>query len=461
MSSDVTTDNKHTSVTTDNKHTEVKKSFKGPGPLAVTQFDCSLVSDYSELCTCLEEKVVNDYYQLLNLVQRVPKSECCNTNHHHNKKQYNCGWTKEENECYKQDTSYNSDTVACLLEEASKANPNVPIRLCKLSNSLLSFLGCNSDDYLFWRLVILYGRKLKCNKDKMVCNPFCVPEPCVDYRALCKVSTILSAVQQDPDTNITYDTVLEMVTLLMKTVCSDLWPQINTIMLLIQIAVTGCKAQNIDGSNCAPNSQFFSNTAPTGDPVVANGPQNFPCGGCIGQPFSLYVAQEFKLADVNTLNLFTKLKVFGFLMFLAFEYLCDFTMLNCLCIEQITLSQTTPGYVMCGTDPETDTPNLSQYTPAPCPPPPTCTPPCIPPVPAPCPDPPVCAVPELATGQFMYGVNPLGDCLITLLKRLYCTFTQSVCDSPCPSTLFEYLLKYSPEYSNDTQRLLKYKKEHC
>ena len=61
----------------------------------------------------------------------------------------------------------------------------------------------------------------------------------------------------------------------------------------------------------------------------------------------------------------------------------------------------------------------------------------------------------------MYGVNPLGDCLIGLLKKLYCEFTNSICDSPCPSALFEYLLKYSPEYNNSIKSALQLRPLVC
>lgn len=393
-------------------------------------FDCGSVSDYTPLTECLNDKIVGDYHQLLDLVQKPPKTLCC-----------------EE----KRDEHHES--IKKVYREVQEADPNVTLRLCKLSKSLLSFLGCNKDDYLLWKLCTLYGRVLECD-EKRTCTPFSIVEPDLDYRALSKVSFLLGAIQQDPDTNITFDSGAEVISLLFKTLCATSIPQIGNIMNLILIAVTGCKAQSVDGSGCAPNSQIFSSTAPVLG--VANGPQTFPCGNCVGQSFSVYVTPtSFNFFDPNVFFLLPKLKVFGFLMMLAFEYLCDFTVIDCLCIEQILAStnQQTPGFIMCGTDPAVDPVNLWQYAPAACPPPPSCSPPCIPPVAPPCPDPPVCQAPS-SQNNYIWGVNPLGDALIAMLKKLYCSFTQSICDNPCPDTLFEFLIKYSPQYNNSIQKTL-------
>jgi hypothetical protein len=415
----------------DSKSAENKYSAPLRIDLTLTQFNCASVTDFSPLCDCLYDKVFNDFYQLLNLVQPIPKSGDNSDQCDEKERGKYYGWTSQETECFKEDRSYNDKTVSRLLKESEETDPNVPIRLCKLSNSLMSFPGCNKDDYLFWKLCILYGRRLKCRGEKMVCNPFCVPEPCVDYKALCKVSTILSAIQQAPDTNITYSTGFEMITLLFKTLCADVLPQIGNILLLINIAVTGCNAVDIDGSGCAPNGQIFSNTAPVEG--ITTGTQTLPCGTCTGQPFAVYVAQHFEL-NANVVTLLSKFKIMGFLLFLAFEYLCDFTIIDCLCIETIIKQREGANYIACSFDPFAS-PNLWPYTPA-------------------SPDPPICPPPTISFEQRMYAVNPLGDCLIKLLKRLYCAFTQSTCNSPCPTNLFEYLLKYSPEYNNDVKRLL-------
>lgn len=460
------------SVTVDIKHGDHNVQVQSNNQqinLTLTNFNCSTVTDFSPLCDCLYDKILNDYYQLLNLVLPVPKThhfgfdDDDDFEHEEKQSKYN-PWTDK---CNREDRSYNHRVVEKIYKDVSETDRNLNIRLCKLTNTLMSFPGCNKDDYLFWRLCVLYGRRLKCGKEKMQSRPFCIDEPCIDYRALCKISTILSAIQQEPDTNITYDTGLEMITLLFKTLCADTIPNIGNIMLLILIAVNGCNALNIDGVGCDPSSQIFSNSPPTGDPPVAAGSQNFPCGNCTNQPFTVYVTNQFVL-DANVVSLLSRLKIMGFLMFLIFEYFCDFTITDCLCVNQIipAVGEGTGSYIMCcqpqplsccatnPCDPATATPNLWPYQPAPCPPPPTCSPPCIAPTQPPCPIPPVCAVPTLGANQVMYGVNSLGNCLITLLKRLYCAFTQSVCNSPCPDILFEYLLKYSPEYNNNVKQSL-------
>jgi len=325
--------------------------------------DCSVV-DYTALSNCLYEKIICDFYNLLNLKLKRPCASICD-----------------------------------LYEQVVCCDPNIKLRLCKLSTSLMSFSGCNKDDYLFWRLVTLYSRTVDCKKLKPVKNAFCIADPCIDWKTVSTISQILSSDQLLPDCKITGDTMREMAITLFKTYGSTAISKLPDLEQLLYIAAYGCKM--------------------TCDPFVET---VFPdsCASCSAMTFNVYTLPDLG-SGVPFLPKIPRLSVFGFLIFLIIQYLCKPDYLSCLCVTDIvtTIVEGDPVYSLCST--------------------------ALTPVGSGCPVP---------ANVALFALSPLADAIVTLVKKLYCAFNESVCDCPCPDSLFTYLLNYSPEYNNMIKQLI-------
>lgn len=339
------------------------------------QINCSSLN-YTTLGDCIFESVTCDYYQLLNLVLKTP-----------------------------------FDSLDKLYNHIAKSDPNIKLRLCKLGKSLMSFSKCNKDDYIAWRIFTLYGRTFDSKQLCPVKTPFCISQPDFNYKALSKLSTIISAIQTPPDTNVTASSLLEFVTLIFKTLCPTEVAKLPQILTVIQLAAFGCRLP------CAPFTQATIPVDPGCDCVMTP-----------ASPMTVYQLNGEAKFDFSLLSIFgspaffsqlSKLKLYSLIFYIAYTYMCNIDALSCLCATQITVT-TTPStaYTLCGT---TLTPIIASCLPT-----------------------------DLTIP--LYALSPLGDTLVSTVKKLYGTFSDSVCDCPCPDVLFKYLMKYSPEYNTQIKR---------
>jgi hypothetical protein len=381
-------DSKKADSKKDNKQSPVAGPRNDPPPcIPPQQTDCEAFSAAFDKVSC-------DFYKLLNLILKKPKDECYEKLFHATAK---CDPNLKENLC----------KLAVTLTDFSCVYQGEPFDACVAENPVKSLrFGCKNNEYIFYYLNILYGRFLDCH-EKPCKTPLCVIEQKLNYKALGAIATLLSANQQNPETNVTLSTMFEILYLFLRSMdpCTSL--STMNMLTIVLLAAIGCKT----------DASFYNNA----DPEIPPCPDYFVFNMPV-DPSDVSTLLSGTISNFFTVDIISRFKVFLLIFMIVFKYLCDPSLVS---ISHILASTITigDGYILDATGAIIiPFPPQEGYVPTP-------------------------------VGTDV-AINLSALCLIKLLRRLYCTFAECITSKPSPEKLFEFLVKYNRVFNNKVRECL-------